>query len=653
MKLAARVLAAIAGLIALFCAGAPPDADAASVSKVREMVARGVQPFHCRVRIQVSMTPGSLNSGVGDFYGQDETGGISVLSGTAVPFRTGEWVEVEGWARTGDDNEIEIRMLRALSLGSGKPIRPHLVTVEDALSGRYEGQLICVRGQVLQTSVGETRDTLLVGRNKPGLEIRAYVRRPLNQASVFATLAPPGAEVEVAGISIPLNTKDHQLRLRASSDLAQVKPPPLIDFRWAVTIAGILATLGAAAFLWIVSLRRAVTRQTAEIRHLMTRAQESVRLKSEFMANMSHEIRTPMNAILGLTELTLATDLTAEQRENLNNVRNATRSLLGVVNDVLDFARIEEGKLPFREETFELETLIKETMQQLSLAARQKNLDLSWTVDSDIRRQVRADPYRLRQILVNLVSNSIKFTPSGSVRVAANVESLDQHKAIVMFSVTDTGVGIDRENQGRIFDAFAQVDGSLTRQQGGTGLGLSICARLVELFHGQIWVESTPGVGSTFYFTAQLGVPEGQDADAGGPGSAGRAPASAADSVRVLLVEDNEMNRRLVVRLLEKAGHRVTVAIDGEGAVALASAEAFDLILMDVQMPVMSGLEASAALRAKGVSTPIVAITAHALPEYKEQCKAAGMDDYLAKPIHADDLYALVRRYAPRRAASV
>lgn len=652
MRFRAGFWAGVITLTSLGLSGQPPTGELYTVAKVRQLVTELGQPLHCRVRIQVSMVPGLLVSGPGDFYAQDDTAGISVLTGAPVKFASGEWVELEGWAKTGDEGEVELRVARSLSLGVGRAIRPRIVGLRDALGRKYEGQLIQVRGEVLQTSVGESRDTVVLGGGEPGTELRAYLRRASGQSSVFTSLAAPGAVVEITGISLPLNGSAHQIRLRSSADLTQIKAPPWIRPSWAISIAMILLMMGGAAFLWIASLKQAVARQTAEIRHLMTKAQDSARLKSEFVANMSHEIRTPMNAILGLTELTLATDLTRDQRENLENVRNATSSLLGVVNDVLDFARIEEGKLPFREENFDLNSLLRETMQQLSLTARQKGLDLSWNLDPEIPRLVRSDPYRLRQILVNLVSNAIKFTPSGSIRVEGAKESLAQKTAIVLFSVADTGVGIDLDDQARIFDAFAQVDGSLTRQQGGAGLGLSICARLVELFHGQIWVDSLPGKGSTFNFTAQFTIPD-EALEVAQDKHLGAAPGgSAAVSLRVLVAEDNEMNRRLVVRLLEKEGHQVSVAVDGQEALTLACTEPFDLILMDIQMPVMSGLDACAALRAQGSGTPVVAITAHALPEFKERCAAVGMNDYLAKPIHSEELYAMIRKHVARLAVS-
>lgn len=638
----ALILAMLPGL-----SGESPGGELYTVAKVRHLVAGRKQPLHCRVRIQVSMVPGLLVSGPGDFYGQDDTAGISVLTGAPVKFAAGEWLELEGWAKVGDEGDVEVRAARYQSLGVGRPIRPRVVSLQDAVGRQFEGQLIKVRGEVLQSSIGESRDTVVL-RGESAVELRAYLRRPAGQSSVFASLAPPGAEVEITGISLPLNGSVHQVRLRSSADLAQLKAPPFIRPSWAITITAVLLGLGAAAFLWISSLKRAVARQTAEIRHLMIKAQDSARLKSEFVANMSHEIRTPMNAILGLTELTLTTEMTADQRENLENVRNATASLLGVVNDVLDFARIEEGKLPFREETFDLNSFLRETMQQLDLTARQKALALSWTLDPELPRLVRSDPYRLRQIIVNLVGNAIKFTPSGTIHVEGRKESLDQRTAIVVFSVADSGVGIDREHQARIFDPFAQVDGSLTRQQGGTGLGLSICARLVDLFHGQIWVESAPGKGSTFFFTAQFSIPEQVVETEKGkrPGSAfsGKRPGS----LRVLVAEDNEMNRRLLVRLLEKEGHQVSVAVDGQEALTMAISEGFDLILMDIQMPVMSGIDACAALRSRGITTPVLAITAHALPEFRERCAAVGMNDYLAKPIHADELFAMIRKHVVR-----
>ncbi len=412
-----------------------------------------------------------------------------------------------------------------------------------------------------------------------------------------------------------------------------------------------LAVLGAVVLclLWLGKRLRAARRA----------ADRATVAKSEFLANMSHEIRTPMNGVLGMTEILLGSRLDAEQREHLTVLRSSAESLLTVLNDILDFSKIEAGKLTLSPARFDLRASLRDVLHTIEFSTRGRGVELTSHVLPGVPEELVGDPGRLRQILLNLAGNAAKFTESGAIDVRVGLESGAGGGFDLHFTITDTGIGIAPEKQARIFAAFEQANSETTRKYGGTGLGLSICSKLIGLMGGCIWVESpwrdeNTGAmvqGSAFHFTARFAEAPQAPVDASQPaGGDTPIPPVPARHLRILLAEDNAVNRQVATCLIEKRGHTVVPAVDGAEALRLFEQQEFDLILMDIHMPVLDGLEAAEAIRklesGRERPVPIIAMTACAMDGDRERCLRAGMNGHISKPISAARLYQSIEEYS-------
>ena len=398
------------------------------------------------------------------------------------------------------------------------------------------------------------------------------------------------------------------------------------------------------------TLEREVEKRTYELREAKLAADRANAAKSVFLANMSHEIRTPMNAVIGITEIALDDPMHARTRDQLEKIQSASRSLLGIIDDVLDISRIEADRMTLDSEAFDLRDVIEQSVDVVAIAADAKGLALTVDQVEEAPRRLIGDAKRLRQVLVNLLGNAVKFTSAGHVRLAVELIEASRDEAVIAFNVEDTGIGVSDDEQANLFSMFGQADPSISRRFGGSGLGLVISSRIVQMMGGAIAVESEKGVGSRFRFTARFGRSERPP----GPGSA---PQTAVDSDnddavvslegrRILVAEDVAVNREIAIAMLETLGADPVAVENGREAVEQAKASGpWDCILMDVQMPMMDGLEASRRIRDDGASVPIIAMTAHAMPEQRQLCLEAGMNDHIAKPLSRTMLGKIIQRH--------